>query len=392
MDALTVKIVDLASRLIERPSVTPDDAGCQVILQTELRQQGFEIHNLPYGKVENFWATHGSGSPMLVFAGHTDVVPAGPVEDWRFDPFTATRIDGMLFGRGSADMKGSLAAMVAATQRYLQDQPDHTGTIAYLVTSDEEGSAVDGTTRVVNWLAEQGIEPEYCVVGEPSSTALVGDVIRVGRRGSLNGTLTVRGVQGHVAYPAQARNPIHAALGALTALTDVRWDEGNEAFPATSLQISNIQAGTGASNVIPGELHLQFNLRFSTEQTSQGLKTRIEQLLDQQDLDYELKWVVSGEPFLTATEALLEAVSASVRAEQPFSPERSTGGGTSDGRFIAALGTDIVELGPVNATIHSRNECTAIADLSKLSKMYLGTLERLLRTSQTGAPQPDMPQ
>jgi succinyl-diaminopimelate desuccinylase len=288
----------------------------------------------------------------------------------------------MLFGRGSADMKGSLAAMVTATRRYLQDRSDHTGTIAYLITSDEEGSAVDGTTRVVTWLAERGIKPEYCVVGEPSSTAVVGDVIRIGRRGSLNGTLTVRGVQGHVAYPAQANNPIHAALAALQALTEVRWDEGNEAFPATSLQISNIQAGTGASNVIPGELQVQFNLRFSTEQTSHGLKKQIERLLDQHGFDYELDWAVSGEPFLTATETLLGAVSASVRAEQSFDPQRSTGGGTSDGRFIAELGTEIVELGPINATIHSVDECTAIADLGKLCNMYRGILHRLLDTSR----------
>jgi succinyl-diaminopimelate desuccinylase len=382
MDAVTVEIVALASQLIERPSVTPDDAGCQSILQAELRQQGFEIETLPFGEVDNFWATHGSGSPMLVFAGHTDVVPSGPEEDWRFDPFLATQFEGMLFGRGSADMKGSLAAMVTATRRYLQDRSDHTGTIAYLITSDEEGSAVDGTTRVVTWLAERGIKPEYCVVGEPSSTAVVGDVIRIGRRGSLNGTLTVRGVQGHVAYPAQANNPIHAALAALQALTEVRWDEGNEAFPATSLQISNIQAGTGASNVIPGELQVQFNLRFSTEQTSHGLKKQIERLLDPHGFDYELDWAVSGEPFLTATETLLGAVSASVRAEQSFDPQRSTGGGTSDGRFIAELGTEIVELGPINATIHSVDECTAIADLGKLCNMYRGILHRLLDTSR----------
>jgi len=390
MNTLTEQIVALTSELIERPSVTPEDAGCQAILQTALRQQGFDIQTLPAGQVENFWATHGSGSPMLIFAGHTDVVPSGPVANWQTDPFTAVEANGLLFGRGSADMKGSLAAMVAATGQYLKDQPEHAGTIAFLITSDEEGDAVDGTVRVVDWLAEQHITPDYCVVGEPSSTTQVGDVIRIGRRGSLNGILTINGRQGHVAYPEQASNPIHAALGALQALTEYHWDQGNSAFPPTSFQISNIQAGTGASNVIPGELRVQFNLRFCTEQTSAGLMTLIERLLDQHGFAYRLDWAVSGEPFLTATDRLLDAVSDSIQAVQPFQPERSTGGGTSDGRFIARLGTEIVELGPVNSTIHSVDECTLIDDLGKLGCMYAGILERLLQDPKSVA-EPSFP-
>lgn len=378
VDSLTEEIVELAASLIERPSVTPDDAGCQALLKARLAEQGFNNHDLPFADVENLWAVHGQGSPMLVFAGHTDVVPTGPTEAWRSDPFTPTIVDGHLYGRGSADMKGSLAAMLVATRRFLEAHPDHPGSIAYLITSDEEGVAVDGTVRVVDWLEAQNLKPEFCLVGEPSSTDRVGDVVRIGRRGSLNGTLTVNGIQGHVAYPDQSRNPIHQSLSALQALTERHWDNGNAEFPPTSFQISNIQAGTGATNVIPGSLNAQFNFRYCTEQTAAGLKDLTRRLLDQHDLDYSLDWALSGEPFQTARDEFIDAVSASVQAVQAFVPEASTGGGTSDGRFIARLGTQIVELGPVNASIHSVDENVRITDLAALSEIYLGVLTRLL--------------
>jgi succinyl-diaminopimelate desuccinylase len=378
MAASVGEIVELTSRLIERPSVTPDDAGCQELIGEILESQGFRLTRLPSADVSNLWAVRGSGAPTLVLAGHTDVVPTGPREDWRFDPFTPTVADGCLYGRGAADMKGSLAAMLKATERFVARHPDHPGSIAYLITSDEEGDAVDGTVKVVDWLESQDIRPEFCIVGEPSSARAVGDVIRIGRRGSLNGKLTLKGLQGHVAYPEQAANPIHAALGPLLALTEISWDEGNEAFPPTSFQISNISSGTGATNVIPGSLTALFNFRFSTEQTAAGLTAKVTALLDRQQADYELEWALSGEPFQTATPTLIEAVLASIRAEQPFTPEASTGGGTSDGRFIARLGTEIVELGPVNATIHSVDEHVRVEDLGMLATMYEGILNRLI--------------
>ncbi len=376
--AAASRIVDLTARLIERPSVTPDDAGCQALIGELLEAQGFTLTQLPSADVSNLWAVRGQGAPMLVLAGHTDVVPSGPAESWRFDPFTPTIDDGCLYGRGAADMKGSLAAMLAATERFVEANPKHIGSIAYLITSDEEGDATDGTVKVVDWLEAQGIRPEYCIVGEPSSTAQVGDVIRIGRRGSLNGKLTVTGVQGHVAYPDQASNPIHSVLGALQALTETTWDQGNDAFPPTSFQVSNLNSGTGASNVIPGSLTALFNFRFCTEQTAEGLKAKVKALLDQHDFDYELDWSLSGEPFQTASATLIGAVSESVANLQSFQPEASTGGGTSDGRFIARLGTEIVELGPVNATIHSVDEHVRISDLHKLADMYEGILNRLL--------------
>lgn len=371
-------IVELASQLIERPSITPQDAGCQALIGERLEAQGFTLTQLPSADVTNLWAVRGTGAPMLVLAGHTDVVPTGPVSDWRYDPFTPTVADGCLYGRGSADMKGSLAAMLTATERFTSAHPQHSGTIAYLITSDEEGDAEHGTVKVVDWLEAQGIKPDFCIVGEPSSKTAVGDVIRIGRRGSLNGTLTVHGVQGHVAYPDQASNPIHAALAGLSALTGTTWDQGNDAFPPTSFQISNINSGTGASNVIPGTLEARFNFRFCTEQTADGLIQQVARLFDQQDIDYEIDWALSGEPFQTASDALIEAVSQSVRDHQPFTPEASTGGGTSDGRFIARLGTEIIELGPVNATIHSVDEHVRIDDLALLARMYEGILDRLL--------------
>jgi succinyl-diaminopimelate desuccinylase len=378
VDSLTEQLVELTSRLIERPSVTPDDAGCQELIGGILTGQGFRLESLPYGEVRNLWATHGSGRPILLFAGHTDVVPSGPADQWRSDPFVPTVAGEYLYGRGSADMKGSLAAMLHATAAFLHAHPDHHGTIAYLITSDEEGDAVDGTNRVVDWLASRDLRPEFCLVGEPSSSEQVGDVIRIGRRGSLNGRLLVSGTQGHVAYPDQADNPIHKTLDTLKLLTGHHWDHGNEAFPPTSFQISNIHAGTGASNVIPGTLEVRFNLRYSTEQSAAGLEQQIDAMLAGSGLDYVLEWNRSGPPFLTATPWFVDAVSASVRAVQSFDPERSTGGGTSDGRFIARLGTQIVELGPVNATIHSVDECTRIPDLTRLCRMYEGVLTRVL--------------
>ncbi len=372
------EIVDLTSKLIARPSITPEDAGCQALIGEILDAQGFTLTHLPSADVTNLWAVRGEGSPMLVLAGHTDVVPTGPTEDWRFDPFTPTVVDGCLYGRGSADMKGSLAAMLTASERFLAAHPDHAGSIAYLITSDEEGDAVHGTAKVVDWLEAQDIRPEYCIVGEPSSARAVGDVIRIGRRGSLNGTLTIKGAQGHVAYPEQASNPIHSTLPALLALSEASWDEGNDAFPPTSFQISNINSGTGASNVIPGSLAAMFNFRFSTEQTADGLIAQVTRLLDQHDLDYEIDWALSGNPFQTASPRLIDAVSQSIQACQPFRPEASTGGGTSDGRFIARLGTEIVELGPVNASIHSVDEHVSVDDLALLARMYHRILEELL--------------
>ena len=380
MDANTQEVVELASRLIERESVTPEDAGCQALLAGHLSAQGFHLTELPSAAVKNLWAVHGDGPPMLVLAGHTDVVPAGPAGSWRYDPFTPTVVDGCLYGRGSADMKGPLAAMITATRRFLAANPDHAGSLAYLITSDEEGVATDGTVTVVDWLQEQGIHPEYCIVGEPSSSQSLGDVIRVGRRGSLNGTLTVHGTQGHVAYPDQANNPIHRALPVLLELTERVWDSGNAAFPPTSFQISNIRGGTGATNVIPGSLEIQFNFRYCTEQTAAGLQAAVHRLLDRSSLDYDLDWALSGAPFQTATQPFIEAVSASIQAVRPVTPKATTGGGTSDGRFIARLCTQVIELGPVNATIHSVDEHVRVDDLGALADMYLGILSRLLGT------------
>ena len=380
MDTITRTIVDLTRDLIARPSVTPEDAGCQGLMADYLKPLGFDVVAMPFADVSNLWATHGSGQPMLMLAGHTDVVPPGPSEQWTSPPFEPEIRDGMLYGRGSADMKGSLAAMLTAAETFVAGNPDHIGTLAFLITSDEEGDAVNGTCKVVEHLRDTGVHPEYCVVGEPSSTRTVGDVVRIGRRGSLNGRLTLRGVQGHVAYPDQADNPIHAAGNVIRTLTGTHWDEGNDAFPPTSFQISNIRGGTGATNVIPGEVVLDFNFRFSTEQTSQGLKQRVTELLDALNVDHQIDWRLSGEPFLTPQGALIDAVTSSVRAVQSFEPERSTGGGTSDGRFIATLGTQTVELGPVNATIHSVNECTPVSELAPLHQMYLGIIRRLLPT------------
>ena len=370
--------LELCCDLIRRASVTPEDGGCQALMMARLAKLGFDCTPLPFGKVSNFWAERGTSGPILVFAGHTDVVPTGPVEAWDSPPFEPTLRDGVLYGRGAADMKGSLAAMVVACEAFVAAHPDHPGRIGFLITSDEEGPAVDGTVRVLEYLRETGRAIDWCLVGEPSSGEQLGDVIKNGRRGSLNAVLTVRGVQGHIAYPQLADNPIHRALPALAALTAEVWDEGNSFFPPTSLQISNIGGGTGATNVIPGELEVVFNFRFSTEVSDAELRERTEALLRIHGLDYSIAWSLSGQPFLTPGGALVDATVASVRRETGLQTELSTAGGTSDGRFIAPTGAQVVELGPVNRTIHKVNEAVLAADLPRLAAIYRGILERLL--------------
>lgn len=375
-DPLGAEVRELAAALIERPSVSPDDAGCQNLLGERLEAAGFAVTPMPFGDVSNFWASRGTSGPTLIFAGHTDVVPPGPDASWNSPPFTPTVRGGFLFGRGAADMKSSLAAMVVALERFAAAHPNHPGRLAMLVTSDEEAEAVDGTAKVVAALRARGERLDYCVVGEPSSSQRLGDVIRVGRRGSLSGTATVRGVQGHVAYPDQAVNPIHLALEPLQQLAARAWDAGDADFPPTSFQISNINAGTGAGNVIPGELVVRFNFRFSPRQTVAGLRRAVEDAFA--GVPCELEWHLSGEPFLTKPGALLEAVRSAIHAELGVDVATSTSGGTSDGRFIAPGGTEVVELGPVNATIHKRNECVALADLGPLARVYGAIAERLL--------------
>ena len=370
--------LQLAFELLRRPSVTPDDLGCQALMIERLEALGFRIEHLPFGDVENFWATRGHHGPLLAFAGHTDVVPSGPHTRWDYPPFEPCIDDaGMLRGRGAADMKGSLAAMVTAVERFVTAQPDHHGQIGFLITSDEEGPAVDGTRAVVEHLRERHERLDYCIVGEPSSTSRLGDVIKNGRRGSLGGVLHIKGVQGHVAYPHLARNPIHQAMPALDALTREHWDSGNDFFPATSFQVSNFRAGTGATNVRPGEVEVVFNFRFSTEVTHEQLRTRTEAILDAHGLEYELDWTLNGEPFLTAEGELVEAAVLGVEQVTGHRPELSTSGGTSDGRFIATLGSQVVELGPLNATIHQVNEHIRAADLDELSRVYEAILKRL---------------
>lgn len=370
--------LELAFELIRRPSVTPDDLGCQALMIERLERLGFHVERLPFGDVENFWATRGHHGPMLAFAGHTDVVPSGPHLHWDHPPFEPCIDDeGMLRGRGAADMKGSLAAMLTAVERFVTAHPDHHGKLGFLITSDEEGPAVDGTRAVVEHLREAHERLDYCIVGEPSSTTRLGDAIKNGRRGSLGGVLHIKGVQGHVAYPHLARNPIHQALPALDALSREHWDAGNAFFPATSFQISNIRAGTGATNVIPGDVEAVFNFRFSTEVTHEQLRARTEALLDAHGLEYQLDWILNGEPFLTAEGELVDAAVAGVEEVMGYRPELSTSGGTSDGRFIATLGSQVVELGPLNATIHKVNERVRAADLEDLSRVYEAILARL---------------
>jgi succinyl-diaminopimelate desuccinylase len=364
--------------LIRRPSVTPVDADCQEQMIRRLEAIGFRIERLRFGDVDNFWARRGDEAPVLAFAGHTDVVPTGPVQDWINDPFQPEIRDGMLYGRGAADMKGSLAAMVVACENFVARHPDHRGSIAFLITSDEEGVAVNGTVKVVEHLEARKEKMTWCLVGEPSSSQTVGDVIKNGRRGSLNGILTVLGVQGHVAYPQLADNPIHRAAPALAELAAELWDNGNDFFPATSFQISNISAGTGANNVIPGEMKVVFNFRFSTEVTERQLRERTEAILNRHGLKYRLDWSLSGQPFLTAKGELVEAAVGAIREVMAIETELSTSGGTSDGRFIAPTGAQVLELGPVNATIHKINECVRADDLDRLTLMYEGILRRLL--------------
>ncbi|EGR0199395.1 MULTISPECIES: succinyl-diaminopimelate desuccinylase [Vibrio] len=371
-------VLALAKDLISRQSVTPEDAGCQDLMIERLKALGFEIEVMVFEDTTNFWARRGSEAPLFAFAGHTDVVPAGKLEHWNTHPFEPTIIDGYLHGRGAADMKGSLAAMVVAVERFIEENPDHKGSIGFLITSDEEGPFINGTVRVVETLMERGENIDMCIVGEPSSTDVVGDVVKNGRRGSITGDLTVKGTQGHVAYPHLASNPVHESLLAIHELATTEWDKGNDYFPPTSFQIPNVSAGTGASNVIPGEFHVQFNLRFSTELNNDAIVQRVTETLDKHELDYDLKWTFNGDPFLTDTGALLDAVVAAVTEVNDTKPALLTTGGTSDGRFIARMGGQVVELGPVNATIHKVNECVKVDDLEKLTDMYENTLKHLL--------------
>ena len=372
------KTLALCCDLISRRSVTPEDQGCQELMISRLEAIGFECTPLPFGKVQNFWAVHGDSGPLFVFAGHTDVVPPGPEAQWSTPPFEPSLVGETLYGRGAADMKGSLAAMVVACEEFLVSNPDHTGRIGFLITSDEEGPATDGTVRVMEWLQQQGEKIDWCLVGEPSSTSTLGDVIKNGRRGSLNARLIVKGMQGHIAYPHLADNPIHRAAPALSALTHEVWDEGNSFFPPTSMQISNIHGGTGATNVIPGELEIVFNFRFSTELTDVDLRQRTEAILDAHSLEYDIQWSLSGHPFLTHTGELVAAAVDSILSVTGIDTQLSTAGGTSDGRFIAPSGAQVVELGPVNASIHKLNEEVHAPDLPRLTAVYRGIMERLL--------------
>jgi len=371
--------LQLACELINRPSVTPLDEGCQRLMSERLAACGFAIEPMQIEDVENFWAIRGTDGPVLCFAGHTDVVPTGPLQAWRNPPFAA-RIDenGMLHGRGAADMKGSLASMIIAVERFVAGHPEHKGRIAFLITSDEEGPAHHGTKAVVERLRERGQRLDWCIVGEPSSTSLVGDVVKNGRRGSLGGTLTVLGQQGHVAYPHLAKNPIHLAAPALAELAAEHWDSGNDFFPPTSFQISNLNSGTGATNVIPGALEAVFNFRFSTESTVESLQQRTAAILDKHGLDWSVDWALSGLPFLTEPGELLDGVAKAIRSVTGRETTPSTSGGTSDGRFIATLGTQVVELGPVNATIHQVDEQILASDLDLLTDIYYQTLVNLL--------------
>lgn len=370
--------IALATDLISRASVTPEDAGCQPLMCERLEAIGFDVTHLRFEEVDNFWAVHGQSGPILAFAGHTDVVPTGPLEEWTSHPFKPEIRNGMLYGRGAADMKGSLAAMIVACENFIADHPNHTGRIAFLITADEEGIAKNGTVKVMEYLKQNNEHIDWCVVGEPSSTNETGDVIKNGRRGSLGCVMTVNGRQGHVAYPHLADNPIHNASPALAELANTEWDTGNEFFPATSFQISNINGGTGATNVIPGSLKVIFNFRFSTELTANAIKQRTVDILDKHGLDYQLDWNLSGQPFLTAEGSLIDAVKDAIKTETDLNTKLSTAGGTSDGRFIAPTGSQLVELGPVNATIHKTNECVKADDLDILTKIYQQVLVNLL--------------
>ena len=375
---MTDKTLELAKQLIARPSITPRDEGCQELMIERLEPLGFRIERLRFGEVDNFWAVRGEGKPLIAFAGHTDVVPTGPREAWASDPFKPEVRDGHLYGHGAADMKGSLAAFVTAIESFVAAHPKHHGAIALLITADEEGPSVDGTVKVVEWLNTRGIKMDYCVVGEPSCVHTIGDTIKHGRRGSLSGKLQVKGKQGHVAYPHLALNPIHAASPALHELAKTEWDQGNADFPKTSFQISNIHSGTGAENVIPGSMDVWFNFRYSTAVTDADLKQRVDATLQRHGLQYDLKWTGSGKPFLTRGTKLIDAVRDAAKTELGLVPELCTSGCTTVGRFIAPTGTEVVEFGPRNATIHQVNECVAVADLDKLKRVYEGILSRIL--------------
>ena len=380
--------VRLTEALISRASVTPEDGGCQDLIMSHLKPLGFDCTTLTYGPqdtpVINLWAIkrgagHANGAPTLVFAGHTDVVPTGPLENWTSHPFTPSYRDGMLYGRGAADMKTSLAAMVVATEEFIAANPQHQGSVAFLLTSDEEGPSVDGTVKVCEWLQQQGERLDACIVGEPTSVKSVGDMIKNGRRGSLSGKLRVQGVQGHIAYPHLAKNPIHMAAPALAELAAITWDAGNDHFPPTSWQMSNIHAGTGANNVIPGELVVDFNFRFSTESTPEQLQSRLEEVLSRHGLSFKIDWTLGGRPFLTRRGPLVDAMAAAIKDVTGIDTELSTTGGTSDGRFIAQICPQVVEFGPVNASIHKIDEHVAVADIEPLKNIYRQTLERLLK-------------
>ncbi len=370
--------LELTKQLISRPSVTPDDQDCQQLIAERLSALGFEIEHHRYGEVDNLWARRGVAQPLFVFAGHTDVVPPGPVEQWQHDPFTPTITEKTLYGRGAADMKSSIAAMIIACERFIGEHHEHKGSIAFLITSDEEGPAVDGTVKIVELLQQRKISIDWCLVGEPTSSETVGDVVKNGRRGSLSGTLKIIGTQGHIAYPQLADNPIHRFAPALNDLVNEQWDSGNKFFPPTSFQISNINAGTGANNVIPGSVDILFNLRFSTEITEDQIRRRIEEILDVHDLEYELVWALSGNPFLTPGGELIDATRAAIRNVRQFDTELSTSGGTSDGRFIAPAGAQVLELGPVNASIHKIDENIDIDELDELTRIYHEILVQLL--------------
>lgn len=370
--------LDLTCDLISKKSVSPEDMGCQALLAERLKKMGFSIEKMPFGQVSNFWARRGTEAPLLCFAGHTDVVPAGDLKQWQSEPFQPEVRDGRLFGRGAADMKGSIAAMVTACERFITDNPEYPGSIAFLITSDEESIAVDGTRRVIETLQARNESIDYCIVGEPSSNEVLGDIIRNGRRGSLNGTLTVHGTQGHVAYPDLASNPIHHFMPALAELCAVEWDQGNDYFPPTSFQISNIHAGEGTNNVVPGEMKALFNFRFSTEVTSELLQQQTEAIFNRHYSDYSIEWQLSGNPFITEEGILTEAVKQAIYKVTGVETELSTGGGTSDGRFIAPAGAQVVEIGPCNKTIHKANEEVLVDDLERLSQIYEAILANIL--------------
>ena len=372
------RVLQLTEQLVEIDSTTPNDNGCQLLIVNRLKAIGFEIRHLKFGDVDNIWAEHGTDGPIFCFAGHTDVVPAGNEESWTHPPFQPTVIDGCLYGRGTADMKGALAAMVIAAENFVNSNPNHQGKLAFLITGDEEGPAIDGTVRVIKWLRDNETMVDWCLVGEPTSSTHCGDVIKNGRRGSLSCHMTCLGEQGHVAYPEKAINPIHAILSALSELTNTEWDKGNDYFPATSMQISNFQSGTGATNVIPGSAEISFNFRFSTEVTADELKNQVVSIIEKHNLTYSLDWTLSGEPFLTHKGVLVDVTKDSIFSVTGIKPTLSTSGGTSDGRFIAPLGTQVIEFGPINSSIHKIDEHVLIEDLDILSKIYTKIITRLL--------------